>query len=176
MRKLSAYAFGGLLGVALSTAALSAAVAKTNVMNVALPDGSVVHVEYVGNIRPKVTLAPPSLAGPVGSEAPFASFAGFERMIDDMNRQTEALLRQAQEMARQPASSAAATPSIASFGNIPPGQTSTIVVSVSDGGSTCSRTTQVVSGGPGKPPKVTSSASGQCTDRSANAGAVTHNS
>ena len=42
----------------------------------------------------------------------------------------------------------------------PAGETSTTVVSVSNGGATCTRTTESVSQGPGKPPKVTSSVSG----------------
>lgn len=176
MKKLSAYALGGLVVAALGTAAVSAQPgAKTNVMNVALPDGSVAHVEYVGKVAPKVIVAPPSPADPVGFAFPVPLFAGFERMVDDMNRQTEALLRQAQEMAHQPANSAAATPVVAAFGNLPSGQISTTVVSVSNGGTTCSRTTQVVSQGPGKPPKVTSSVSGQCAVPPAKTGAVPPN-
>jgi hypothetical protein len=45
---------------------------------------------------------------------------------------------------------------------MPAGQTSTTVVSISQNGSTCTRSTEVVSQGPGKAPKVTSKVSGQC--------------
>jgi hypothetical protein len=44
------------------------------------------------------------------------------------------------------------------------------VVSVSNNGKTCTRTTEVISQGPGKPPKVTSNASGQCDDAAAPSG------
>jgi hypothetical protein len=82
-------------------------------------------------------------------------------MIAEMNRETDAMMRQAQQMARQPAGGAA-TPYVASFGNVPAAATSTTVVSYSNGGSTCTRTTQSVSQGAGKPPKVTTSVSGNC--------------
>jgi hypothetical protein len=69
------------------------------------------------------------------------------------------MMRHAQQMGRHPNG---AHPYIASYGSLPAGQTSTTVVSVSNGGATCTRSTEVVSQGPGKAPKVTSSVSGQC--------------
>jgi hypothetical protein len=90
---------------------------------------------------------------------PFPSFAGFDKMIAEMQRQSAEMIRQAQQIARQPAGAA---PYIASYGNLPAGETSTTVVSVSNGGGTCTRTTEVVSQGPGKAPKVTSNVSGNC--------------
>ena len=160
MRKLPAFAFVGVAAAALAGAAVAAG-PKTHVMNVALPDGSVAHVEYVGDVAPKVTVAP----GPRDDAAmpwamPFPSFAGFDRMIREMQRQSEEMMRQAQQIARQPARGAA--PYIASYGTLPAGGTSTTVVSVSNGRGTCTRTTELVSQGPGKPPKVTSNVTGQC--------------
>ena len=93
---------------------------------------------------------------------PFPSFAGFDRMIEQMQRQSQEMMRQAQEMSRQPAGAA---PYVASYGNMPAGQTSTTVVTISNNGRTCTRSTEVVSQGPGKPPKVTSNVSGQCERR-----------
>lgn len=162
MRKLPALAFAGAAAAALAGSAVAAG-PKTRVMNVPLPDGSVARVEYVGNVPPKVTVEPRPIADIAAAPwaMPFPSFAGFDRMIREMNRRTEEMIRQAQEMARQPAVPGAA-PVIAAYGNLPAGQTSTTVVSVSNGGATCTRTTEVVSQGPGKPPKVTTSVSGQC--------------
>ena len=158
MRKLPAFAFAGIAAALAGTAI--AAAPKNHVMNVPLPDGSVARVEYVGDVAPKVTIAPRPLAGSAASWAmPFPSFAGFDRMIQEMNRQTEQMVRQAQEMARRPG---VAAPYIASYGKLPAGETSTTVVSVSNGGGTCTRTTEVVSQGPGKAPKVTSNVTGQC--------------
>lgn len=161
MRRVPAFAFLGVAAAALAGTAV-AAVPKTHVMNVSLPDGSVAHVEYVGNVAPKVTIAPPRMDADGDDMAmafPFPSFAGFDRMMQQIDRQTQQMMRQAQEIAHRPAGAA---PYIASYGNLPAGGTSTTVVSVSNGGATCTRTTEVVSQGAGKPPKVTSSVTGQC--------------
>lgn len=159
MRKLPAFAFAGVAAAALAGTAYAAG-PKTHVMNVPLTDGSVARVEYVGDVAPKVTVAPRPLAEAAMPWAmPFPSFAGFDRMIAEMQRQSQEMMRQAQQMAHQPAG---ATPYIASYGDLPAGGTSTTVVSVSNGGGTCTRTTEVVSQGAGKPPKVTSNVSGQC--------------
>jgi hypothetical protein len=161
VRMLPALAIGGV-AVSLAGSAFALAAPKTHVMNVNLPDGSIARVEYVGDVAPKVTVAPPRYAGAVGPRAmSFPSFAGFDRMMAEMQRRSDEMMRQAQEMSRQPTTGAAA-PYIASYGNLPAGQSSTTVVSVSNNGVTCTRTTEVVSQGPGKAPKVTSSASGQC--------------
>ena len=159
MRKLPAFAFAGVAAAALAGTAFAAA-PNTHVMNVPLPDGSVARVEYTGNVAPKVTIAPRPIADaamPWGMALP--SFAGFDRIFQEMQRQSQEMMRQAQEVAHHPAGAA---PYIASFGNLPAGQTSTTIVSVSNGGGTCTRTTEVVSQGPGKAPKVTSSITGRC--------------
>jgi hypothetical protein len=155
VRKLPLIALAGAAAAALAGTAVAAG-PGTHVMDVPLADGTVVHVEYVGNVAPKVTVAPQS-----DTWIALPSFAGFDRMIEQMNRQTEAMIREAQQMARQP-TAGSATPYVASYGNAPAGVTSTTVVSFSNGGSTCTRTTETVSQGPGKPPKVTSSVSGNC--------------
>ena len=160
MKKLPAIAIG-MAAAALAGTAI-AATPKTHKMDVPLPDGSVAHIEYVGEVAPKVTIAP-TLADATGAWGmAFPSFAGFDRMMEQMQRQSQEMIRRAQEMARQPVGPGGAAPYIASYGNLPAGGTSTTVVSVSNGGGTCTRTTQVVSQGAGKPAKVTSNVSGQC--------------
>ena len=164
MRKLPSFTFAGVAALALAGTAFAAA-PKTHVMNVPLPDGSVAHVEYVGDVAPKVTIAPRPMEDTANAWGmPFPSFAGFDQMIQQMQRQSQEMVRRAQQMSHRPAGAA---PYIASYGNMPAGQSSTTVVSVSNNGQTCTRTTQVVSEGPGKPPKVTSNVSGQCSDTSA---------
>ena len=161
MRKLPALALAGT-ALALAGTAIAAA-PQTHVMNVTLADGSVARVEYVGNVAPKVTVEPRQFAEAASQwGVAFPSFAGFDRMMAEMQRQSEQMIRQAQEMARHPATATGAQPYIASYGNLPAGETSTTVVSYSNGGSTCTRTTEVVSQGAGKAPRVTSSVSGQC--------------
>jgi hypothetical protein len=159
VRKLPAFAFAGVAAAALAGTAFAAA-PKTHVMNVPLPDGAVAHVEYTGNVAPKVTIDPRPLPdAPMSWGMPFPSFAGFDRMIQEMQRRSQEMMRQAQEIAHRPAGAA---PYIASYGSLPAGDTSTTVVSVSNGGATCTRTTEIVSQGLGKPPRVTSNVTGKC--------------
>jgi hypothetical protein len=164
VRKLPAFAIAGVAAAALAGTAI-AANPKTHRMDVPLPDGSVAHIDYVGDVAPKVTVAPGVFADAAAPwSMPFPSFAGFDRMIQEMNRRTQEMMRQAQQMSHQPGRAA---PYIASYGNLAPGETSTTVVSVSNGGATCTRTTEVVSQGAGKAPKVTSHVTGQCGEAAA---------
>jgi hypothetical protein len=150
----------GAGAIALAGAAY-AAKPQSHVLDVPLADGSVVHVEYVGDVAPRVTVAPRSTTADAWAMPALPAFGSIDRMIGEMNRQTEAMIRQAQEMSRQAATGAPGL-NVAAYGNAPAGVTSTSVVSVSNGAGTCTRTTATVSQGPGKPPKVTSSVSGNC--------------
>ena len=158
MRKLPA-----LMIAALSTAAIAgtaaAAARNSHVINVALPDGGVAHVQYVGNVAPKVTIEPAVHSD--GDWLPMPSFAGFDRMIAEMNRESEAMMRQAQQLGHQPVGNGA-VPYVASLSNAPAGMSSTTIVSYSNGNQTCTRTTEAVSQGLGKPPKISSSLTGNC--------------
>jgi hypothetical protein len=157
VRKLPVVALAGALAIAGTAFAASP---KSHVMNVPLPDGSVARVEYVGDVAPKVTVEPAPLAAAGAPWATrFPAFPDVSRMIAEMNRRSQEMIRRADEMARHPRSAA---PYVAAYGNAPAGETSTTVVSVSNGGKSCTRTTQIVSQGPGKPPKVTSNSTGDC--------------
>lgn len=172
VRKLPVFILGGIAATAIAGGALAASAAKTHVMKVALPDGGVANVEYVGDVAPKVTITPDRFAAEAGPGAvPFPSFAGFDRMMAQMQRQSDELIREAQKASLRPVGS---EPYIASYGNMPAGEASTTVVSVSNNGVTCTRTTKVVSQGPGAAPKVSSSASGQCGGAASNPNGSTH--
>ena len=159
MRKLPVFAIAGVAAAALAGTAMAAS-RNSHVMDVPLSDGSVVHVQYVGDVAPKVLVDPVRPVSPDDWSA-FPSFAGFDRMMEQMSRETEAMIHQAQQMAVQPGVGAA--PFVASLGNAPAGaSSSTTIVSFSNGSGTCTRTTRSVSEGPGKPPKVTTSVSGNC--------------
>ena len=157
MMKLHASLVAGAAAAIAGTA--FAATSNSHVMNVSLPDGSVARVEYVGNVPPKVTVAPAPLARDAWMSG-LPSFAGFDRMFEQMDRQ----MRQIEQMARQPIGTSGTAPgmNVASYGNLPAGADSVSVVSVSNGASSCARTTEVVSQGAGKPPKVTTNVSGNC--------------
>ena len=163
--KLPYVALAGLGAAAIAGAALAAR-PQTHVMNVPLADGSTVRVEYVGDVAPKVTVDPGAGdidAADAGGFAAMPSFAGFDRMIAELNRQTQQMVRQAQDIARNSGAMAAgAAPYVASYGNMPQGSTSYSVTTVSNGRKSCTRTTEIVSQGVGKAPKVTSNSSGDC--------------
>ena len=155
----------GLYKVALAAAATAlagtaiAADRNSHVMTVSLPDGAVAHVQYVGDVPPKVTVDPAPLAPGFWASGMLPSFANFDRMIQQMDRETQAMMRQVQNM---PLAGGVPGLNVASYGNMPAGANSVSIVSVSNGGATCTRRTEVVSQGAGKPPKVTSSVSGNC--------------
>ena len=158
MKKLPAFAILTLC-VAAGAGTAAAATRNSHVIEVSLPDGAVAHVEYVGKVAPKVTIEPAANAD--DQWAPLPSFAGFDRMIDEMNRRTEAMMDRAQQLELGPAHGSA-DPYFASFGNSPAGMSSTTIVSYSNGSGTCTRTTEAISRGPGKAPKVSSSVTGSC--------------
>ena len=170
MRRLSAFVVAGLAATAVAGTAVAAA-PRTHNMDVSLPDGGVAHIEYVGDIAPKVTIAQRPMADAGDWAMPFPSFASFDRMMQDMQRQSQEMMRRAQQMSRAPTGAA---PYIASYGSMPAGETSTTMISVSNNGATCTRTTQVISEGPGKAPKVTSNMSGQCGGASSSPSGPTH--
>jgi hypothetical protein len=152
--KLPMFAFAGVAAAALAGTAI-AANQKSHRMDVPLPDGEVVHVEYYGDVAPKVTVGAPTGIG-MWAPSAFPGFANFDGMFEQLDQQ----MRQIEQMARQPIG----TPgmNVASYGSLPAGTSSVSVVSTSDGGVTCTRTTEIVSRGPGKPPKVTTNVSGDC--------------
>ena len=151
MRKAFGLVLAGMGATALAGAAIAAS-RDTHTMNVPLPDGSTARVEYVGNIAPKVTVLPAPVAAPFGL---------FDRSMFDMQRQIDAMMRQVDSMARTPVAGVAGM-NVASYGNLPAGAQSVTVVSTSNGGKTCTRTTEVAAQGAGKPPKVATNVSGDC--------------
>jgi hypothetical protein len=147
---------------AAATALAGTAIAanrNSHMMNVPLPDGSVAHVQYVGDVPPKVTVDPAPLAPGFWTSGMLPSFANFDRMIQQMDRETQAMMRQVQQA---PVAGGVPGLNVASYGNMPAGANSVSIVSVSNGGGTCTRRTEVVSQGVSKPPKVTTSVSGNC--------------
>lgn len=166
MRKLAKFALGASVAL-LAAGAGVAAKSDKHVMDVALPDGSTAHIEYFGDVAPKVTVAPSTPDGFRGIWAPMAmpAFPNIDRMMEQMERQREAMMRQIRQMPRAIGPGAAAN--VASYGNLPVGANSVSVVSVSNGAGTCTRTTQVTSQGAGKPPKVVTNVSGKCSAEAA---------
>ena len=152
MRKAHAIILAGLGAIALTGAAAASSQA-THTMTVPLPDGSTARIDYVGDVAPKVSINPAPMS------VAFPSFGMFGRSMVDMQRQVDAMIRQANEMASH---SGAPGMNVAAYGNAPEGTSSVTVVSTSNGSKTCTRTTEVTSQGAGKPPKVVTNVSGDC--------------
>jgi len=96
MRKAHAIVLAGLGAATLAGAAAAASGKATHHMTVPLPDGSVANIEYVGDVAPKVNVSPaPAAWG-------FPTFGLFDRSFADMQRQIDAMVRQANEMASRP--------------------------------------------------------------------------
>ncbi len=161
MRKLLRTA---VLAGAAATAVAGTAMAAANhnrVMTIDLPDGSLARIEYQGDVAPKVTVEPMTRLVPVQLADPAltAPVALFDRIAADMDRQMDAMFRQARML--EAAAARGATLDRAAFGNLPAGTVSYRLVSTSAGSRTCSRSVQVTSFGAGQP-KVVSSSAGDC--------------
>ena len=84
----------------------------------------------------------------------------FDRIAADMDRQMDAMFRQARML--ETAAVGDAPFDQAGFGALPAGTVSYRFVSTSTGNGVCSRSVQVTSLGAGQQPKVVSSSSGDC--------------
>ena len=156
---LAVVAVVGLTGVA------AAKVAAPHLMTVPLPDGSVVRVEYSGEIAPRVTVAP--LAAPrvgYGAVLPMpVAMPPMDGLFGQFDRQMAAAMQQIGRLSRQTVASPGAEANVAAYGQLPAGTTSYSSVTVSENGRQCTRSTQVIGAGPGKPPRITTNVSGDCT-------------
>src|SRR5438094_7658445 len=126
-----------LASVAALTAVGTAMAANhiNHVMRVDLPDGSVARIEYQGDVAPQVRVDPAIRFAPVRIADPFGpdAFAMFDRIMADMDRQTEAMMRQVRALEiGQPATGGL---DLASFGDLPAGSISYSFVSTSNGKS-----------------------------------------
>jgi hypothetical protein len=160
MRTLVKLAFAGVAAAAIAGTAMAAS-ADRHRMDVALPGGGTAHIEYYGDVAPKVTIAPGLFAPYSVGWAPMA-LPDFGRIIQRMNAEQAAMMNQVQQMTRRGVGSAVAPVNVVSYGNMPAGANSVSVISVSNGSATCRRSTQITSQGEGKPPKVVSNISGNC--------------
>jgi len=173
MRKLRTAVLAGAAALCVAGAAVAAS-NDTHVMAVSLPDGSVAHIQYKGDVAPKVRIDPILAIAPIGvvdwfDDAPFAAFA---RIFADMDRQAATMMRQFQILQTQPAGNWA-KPGLAGFGGMPAGTVSYRFVSTNDGEHVCSRSWQVTSQGGGQQPKLVSASSGDCGTASPKSGTGT---
>jgi hypothetical protein len=144
----------------------TAAVAATDEfhrMQVALPDGSVAHIEYVGDVAPTITVQPVAVDriaffDPFAGMAP--AFADLDRVSALMERQSQAMLRQVAEMQRAGASGAMPGQVFATS-NLPAGSYHYSYVS-STTSNGCTQTVAWQSDGKSAQPHMTRASSGDC--------------
>jgi hypothetical protein len=150
-----------LAGAAALLVAGSAAAAaeKLHKMEVALPDGGTAHIEYEGDVAPKVTIEPVERQAQVR----YDPFAELDRIAYQMRARHQAMLRQmaAMQAAAESGATAAATPGMTFVGNLPAGAQVTYFSSTTDANG-CTRTVQYSSDGSGEAPEVTRASAGSC--------------
>jgi hypothetical protein len=130
-------------------------------MNVVMPDGSVAHIRYVGDVAPRVLIAPAADTIPVDF-AVGDPFAMLDRVAFAMDRQMDAMLRQVHALSA--ASTSPGALDNAALKNLPAGTVSYSFSSFSSGnGAACSQSVQVTSLGTNQPPKVVRQSQGDCS-------------
>lgn len=161
MRRAHTVFLAGAAALLVGSAAV-AATAKLHHMNVRLPDGSVAQIEYVGDVAPKVTIAPPA-----GQRvAMIDPFAQMDRVMASMEARHRAMMAQmaAMEDAAANAPQAPSEPGqeLTAAGGARQGTGYSMVsVSSSTDANGCTHTVETRSNGNGAP-QVTKTSSGAC--------------
>jgi hypothetical protein len=170
MRKSSLILAGAAVALAGATAVTAAACGNEHVLTVRLPDGSVEHVRYTGDVAPRIVLQPAAPAMSVGPLALFdtafgadSPFAAMERVSAEMDRQADAMMRQASAMAAAQPAQPGAAPQMAVMVNAPAGARYSYVSTTTVNGKTCTTSVNMVSQGAGKAPQMLRNVSGDCS-------------
>lgn len=145
-------------GAALLVAGTAVAAEKLHQMKVALPDGSVAHIEYAGDVAPKVTV---ERADP-RAQAAADPFRELDRMAAAMEARQQAMMQQVAAMERAAAERGTmAAGGLTVVGNLPAGARYSYYSSTTDANG-CTQTVQYSSDGSGAQPKVTRASAGSC--------------
>ncbi len=155
----AAITLAGLAGLA------AAEIKNAHVLDVRLPDGSLAHIRYVGDTPPTVSFAPAPMALSILSPAsdpfgPGSPFAALEQISRAMDRQADAMLREASAQSRL----AFTGPDLmrVDAADLPPGARGFSMVSTFSGDGVCTRSVEYRSQGDGKPQQVVTRTSGAC--------------
>ncbi len=150
------------IALAASTGfATAASPPPSHVLTIQLPDGQVEQIRYSGDVPPTIMIGPggaamPVAVTPLAADPAFAALARIEAMMD---QQSEAMLRQADAMARA-AFAGADRPIPAGLG-MTPGEWGSATLVGDNGGSFCTRSVTITALN-GQAPHVVSHTSGNC--------------
>jgi len=153
---LAGAAIAGVTGLALAAGAPPANNA-VHEMTVQLPNGSVAHIRYTGDVAPKLNFIQgpqsPFAAAAFGGSSPFDEIARMQALMD---RQMAAVMLQARLMQRAAMSDPLFHARLNSAGNG--------TNFASTGGSFCMRSVQITATPNGGAPKIVSHTEGNCGD------------
>ena len=151
------------LALAGSVALAASKHSDTHEMTIRLADGTVEHIQYTGDVAPRIVIGsdPFTAAGP-GAAAFWSvpSFAALDRISAEMDRSIEELMRRTESLAMAPLPDAGAI-NQAALRNLPSGS-SYSVTTMSSGKGVCTRTLQVTASANGAKPQVVSHSYGSC--------------
>ena len=156
MRLMSKVLLAGLGCAALAGTAVAADNA-VHVLNVAMPDGGVARIHYIGDTAPQVRFVPVAMpVVPVAMIDP--SFAAIDRMMAAMDTQADAMMRQAAMLQQMPT-----TPmQHADLQKLPGGGTISYSYVSTTTANGCTQTVRMTSdGGSADQPKVIRTSAGQ---------------
>jgi hypothetical protein len=173
MRLTRKAVFAGLASFALAGTAFAAESApRFNTMHVGLPDGSVAHIRYSGDVAPRVFIAPARARAARGFAPAWglrafdpAPFAMLDRIAMEMNRRAAEMMR---AMAMAPPIAADAAPRLVAGTSLPAaGFVGYSIVSQVTGDGRCTRRWVMTREAPDRKPKMFTEASGHCPDTGA---------
>lgn len=145
IRALLAASAGSLLFAGAVTAQTLA-----HTTTVRLPDGSVEHIRYAGDVPPRLTFVSPS------------PFATLDRIADEMNREADAMMRGVMPAGLLPFADDGQMFRI-DMNNLRPGASGyEVMVSVSPGNKVCTESMTITSSGRGAKPHVVTQHAGNC--------------
>jgi hypothetical protein len=147
-----------LAGVA-SVALASTVAAHT--LTVQLPDGTVEHIDYAGDVAPRVSFVPAPASPAADWFGPNSPFVLMRQIAAQMDREADAMMRQMHALAVQPLAGPG-QPIEVDLTRLPPGTQSYSFVSTLSPNGVCSQSTEIISKGPGQKPQVITHSSGNC--------------
>lgn len=127
----------------------TAAERKVHALDIALPDGTIERVHYIGDQAPRIALVPVAIDPLFGPD-----LDAFDRVFLDMARQHAAIMRQ---VASRPAAAANGAPAGSNISY-------TYVSSSTGGADGCAQSYRVTSYGAGRAPKIEQERRGNCAN------------